>query len=100
MPTWVIMPFLMNTERFRLTGKMCESGQFPRKLRPAATTVQQLRESTVWAKKMVYASCKRVASDPEIAESVCQETLQRLGQGPFFDAEWISAMEGAGKGLE
>ena len=75
------------TEGFRLTGKMNESGQFPRKLRPAAITVQQLRESSVWAKRMVYTSCKRVASDPEIAESVYQETIQQVQdgwvQGPF-----------------
>ena len=75
------------TEGFRLTGRMCESGQFPRKLRPAAITVKQLRDSAVWAKRMIYASCKRVASDPEIAEAVYQETMQQLHdgwvQGPF-----------------
>ena len=75
------------TEGFRLTGRMCESGQFPRKLRPAAITVKPLRESAVWAKRMIYASCKRVASDPEIAEAVYQETMQQLHdgwvQGPF-----------------
>ena len=66
---------------------MCESGQFPKKLRPAAITVKQLKESAVWAKRMIYASCKRVASDPEIAEAVYQETMQQLQdgwvQGPF-----------------
>jgi hypothetical protein len=75
------------TEGFRLTGRICEAGQFPRKLRPAAITVKQLRDSAVWAKRMIYASCKRVASDPEIAEAVYQETLQQLHdgwvQGPF-----------------
>ena len=75
------------TEGFRLTGRMCESGQFPRKLRPAAITVKQLRDSAVWAKRMIYASCKPLASDPEIAEAVYQETMQQLHdgwvQGPF-----------------
>ena len=75
------------TEGFKLTGRMCESGQFPKKLRPAAITVKQLKESAVWAKRMIYASCKRVASDPEIAEAVYQETMQQLQdgwvQGPF-----------------
>jgi len=75
------------TEGFRLTGRMGESGQFPRKLRPAAITVKQLRESAVWAKRMIYTSCKRVASDPEIAEAVYQDTMQQLQdgwvQGPF-----------------
>ena len=75
------------TEGFKLTGRMCESGQFPKKLRPAAITVKQLKESAVWAKRMIYASCKRVASDHEIAEAVYQETMQQLQdgwvQGPF-----------------
>ena len=69
------------TEGFRLTGRMLESGQFPKKMRPAAITVQQLRDSSVWAKRMVFSSCKRVAADPEIAQAVHQETLQQLQDG-------------------
>ena len=69
------------TAGFRLTGPMQASGQFPRRIKPASITVQQLRESSVWAKKMIYSSCKRVSSDPEIALAVFQETQQQLSDG-------------------
>ncbi|CAL1135587.1 unnamed protein product [Cladocopium goreaui] len=69
------------TAGVRLTGPMQASGQFPRRIKPASITVQQLRESSVWAKKMIYSSCKRVSSDPEIALAVFQETQQQLSDG-------------------
>ena len=69
------------TAGFRLTGPMQASGQFPRRIKPATITVQQLRESSVWSKKMIYSSCKRVSSDPEIARAVFQETQQQLSDG-------------------
>ena len=89
------------TAGFRLTGPINASGQFPRKIKPAAITVEQLRESAVWARKMIFSSCKRVSSDPEIALAVFQETQQQLVdgwvKGPFsrqqlderFDGCWI-----------
>eukprot|EP00435_Cladocopium_sp_Y103_P048940 s2442_g14.t1 len=89
------------TSGFKLTGPMQPSGQFPRKLKPAAITVKQLRESSAWSKKMIYSSCRRVASDPEIANAVFQETQQQLSdgwvKGPYtmqqlddrFDGAWI-----------
>ena len=89
------------TSGFRLTGTMPESSQFPAKLKPAAISVQQLRESAVWAKKMIFASCKRVGKDLEIAKAVHEETLQQLDDGwvngPFsfeqldrkYDGCWI-----------
>eukprot|EP00435_Cladocopium_sp_Y103_P035766 s4108_g9.t1 len=86
---------------FTLIGAMPESKQFPAKLKPALISVQQLRESSVWAKRMIHASCRRVANDEEIARAVYQETLQQLDngwvKGPFtedqldqkFDGCWI-----------
>ena len=76
---------------FSLTGAMPESGTFPAKLRPAQISVQQLKESAVWARKMIHTSCRRVASDKEIAHAVYQETLQQLSdgwvKGPFTEAQ-------------
>ena len=69
------------TEGFRLTGEMPQSKQFPAKLKPAMISVQQLRESSVWAKKMIHSSCRRVGSDPEIAKAVFEETQQQLKDG-------------------
>ncbi|CAL1131808.1 unnamed protein product [Cladocopium goreaui] len=66
------------TEGFRLTGEMPQSKQFPAKLKPAMISVQQLRESSVWAKEMIHSSCRRVGSDPEIAKAVFEETQQQL----------------------
>ncbi|CAL1143121.1 unnamed protein product [Cladocopium goreaui] len=69
------------TEGFRLTGEMPQSKQFPAKLKPAMISVQQLRESSVWAKKMIHSSCRRIGSDPEIAKAVFEETQQQLKDG-------------------
>ena len=86
---------------FSLTGEMPESGRFPSKLKPAMISVQQLQESTVWAKKMILQSCRRVGSDIEIATAVFDETQQQLAdgwvKGPFkagqldekYDGCWI-----------
>jgi len=78
-------------EGFRLTGEMPESKQFPARLKPAMITVQQLKDSAVWAKKMIHASCRRVGSDPEVAKAVHEETLQQLQdgwvKGPFTSSE-------------
>ncbi|CAL1168692.1 unnamed protein product, partial [Cladocopium goreaui] len=79
------------TEGFRLTGEMPQSKQFPAKLKPALISVQQLRESSVWAKKMIHSSCRRVGADPEIAKAVFEETQQQLKdgwvRGPFSAAD-------------
>ena len=76
---------------FSLTGAMPESGTFPAKSRPAQISVQQLKESAVWSRKMIHTSCRRVASDKEIAHAVYQETLQQLSdgwvKGPFTEAQ-------------
>ena len=86
------------TAGFKLTGPMQTSGQFPRRIKPAAITVQQLRESSVWSKKMIYSSCKRVSADPEIALAVFQETQQQLGdgwvKGPFTMQQLDERFEG------
>jgi hypothetical protein len=55
---------------FSLTGEMPESRQFPIKFKPAVISVQQLRESAGWAKKMIVPSCRRVGMDAEIALAV------------------------------
>ena len=69
------------TEGFKLTGEMPQSKQVPAKLKPAMLSVQQLRDSAVWAKKMIHASCRRVGSDPEIAKAVFDKTQQQLQDG-------------------
>ena len=43
--------------------------------------MQQLRESSVWARKATHASCRRVGNDPEIAAAVYEETMQQLADG-------------------
>ena len=77
------------TQGFALTGDMPESGQFPAKLKPALISVQQLKDSAVWAKKMIQTSCKRVGSDAEVARAVYDETMQQLQdgwvKGPFSE---------------
>ena len=79
------------TQGFRPTGTMNDSGKFPRKLKPAGITIEQLRESSVWAKKMIRSSCRKVSADAEIAESVYQETQQQLQdgwvKGPFSEQQ-------------
>ena len=79
------------TQGFSLTGDMPESGQFPAKLKPAMISVQQLRDSAVWAKKMIQTSCKRVGSDAEVAQAVYDETVQQLAdgwvKGPFSEKD-------------
>ena len=86
---------------FSLTGSMPQSGSFPTKLKPAQISVQQLKESAVWARKMIHSSCRRISSDKEVAHAVYQETLQQLEdgwvKGPFtedqldtkYDSCWI-----------
>ena len=78
-------------EGFRLTGEMPESKQFPARLKPAMISVQQLKDSAVWAKKMIHASCRRVGADPEVAKAVHDETVQQLKdgwvKGPFTSSE-------------
>ena len=78
-------------EGFKLTGEMTQSRQFQTQLKPAMISVQQLRDSSVWPRKMIHASCRRVGADPEIARAVYEETQQQLQggwvKGPF------SAME-------
>ena len=79
------------TSGFALTGQMPESKQFPAKLKPAAISVEQLKESSVWAKKMIQSSCRRVANDQEIARAVYSETIQQLDdgwvKGPFTEQQ-------------
>ena len=76
---------------FPLTGHMPESKQFPAKLKPALISVQQLRESAVWAKKMIQSSCRRISSDKEVATAVYEETMQQLQdgwvRGPFTEEQ-------------
>ena len=88
-------------EGFRLTGDVRASGNYPEKLRPAMITVGQLRESSVWAKKMIFASCRKVGRDKEVAEAVYNDTMQQIEDGwvsgPFsasqldekFDHHWV-----------
>ena len=69
------------TSGFKLTGEMPESHQFPSRLKLAQISMQQLKESSVWAKKMIRASCKKVGADPEVARAVHDETVQQLADG-------------------
>ena len=83
---------------FSLTGDMPESGQFPAKLKPALISVQQLKDSAVWAKRMIQPSCQRVGLDPEVAQSVYDETMQQLAdgwvRGPFTQQELDTKYDG------
>ena len=76
---------------FSLTGSMPQSGSFPTKLKPAQISVQQLKESAVWSRKMIHTSCRRISSDKEVAQAVYRETLQQLEdgwvKGPFTEAQ-------------
>ena len=63
-------------EGFRLTGDVRASGNYPERLRSAMITAEQLRESSIWAKKIIFASCKKVGRDREVAEAVCNDTIQ------------------------
>ena len=76
---------------FRLTGEMPKSKQFPSQFKPAMISVQQLKESSVWARKMIHSSCRRVGSDPEVAQAVFDETQQQIQdgwvRGPFTATE-------------
>ena len=53
--------------------------------------MEQLRESSVWARKMIFSSTKKVAADPEIATAAYDETQQQLQdgwvKGPFSDEQ-------------
>lgn len=86
------------TQGFRLTGTMNDSGKFPRKLKPAGITLEQLRKSSEWAKKMIHSSCRKVAADAEVAEAVFQETQQQLQdgwvKGPFSAQQLDSKFSG------
>ena len=86
------------TEGFKLTGQMPESKQFPARLKPAMISVQQLKDSSVWAKKMIHASCRRVGADPEIARAVYEETLQQKAdgwvKGPYTSSELDQKFDG------
>ena len=83
------------TQGLRLTGTMNDSGKFPRKLKPAGITIDQLRKSSEWAKKMIHSSCRKVSADAEVAEAVYQETQQQLQdgwvKGPFFSGEQLDS---------
>ena len=85
-------------EGFKLTGQMPESKQFPARLKPAMISVQQLKDSSVWAKKMIHASCRRVGADPEIARAVYEETIQQRAdgwvKGPYTSSELDQKFDG------
>ena len=69
------------SQGFRLTGVMPQSNQFPIQWKPAMISIDQLKDSSVWARKMTHSSCRRVGSDPEIAAAVYEETQQQLKDG-------------------
>ena len=78
---------------FRLVGDLNPSGQFKQQLKPAAISVDQLRQTAVWAQKAVVSSCRKVLEDNEIAVSVWEETMQQASDekrwviGPFSSSE-------------
>ena len=78
-------------EGFRLTGEMPQSHSFPAQFKPAQISLQQLKDSSVWAKRMIQSSCRRVGADQEIAKAVYDETQQQLRdgwvKGPFTAAQ-------------
>eukprot|EP00435_Cladocopium_sp_Y103_P059062 s2761_g21.t1 len=86
---------------FRLVGDLLPSGQFPQQWKPAVLGVEQLRQTSVWARKAVVSSCRRVLEDMEIATSVWNETLEQADpekgwvNGPF-SAEEITQRHGQG----
>ena len=78
---------------FRLVGDLNPSGQFKQQLKPAAISVDQLRQTALWAQKAVVSSCRKVLEDNEIAVSVWEETMQQASDekrwviGPFSSSE-------------
>lgn len=83
---------------FRLVGDLHPSGQFAQHWKPAALSVEQLRQTAVWAQHAVIGECKKIASDPEIALAVWEETIQQSGvdkqwvKGPFTSSEITSRL--------
>ncbi|CAL1131315.1 unnamed protein product [Cladocopium goreaui] len=78
---------------FRLVGDLNPSGQFKQQLKPAAISVDQLRQTALWAQKAVVSSCRKVLEDNEIAVAVWEETMQQASDeqrwviGPFSSSE-------------
>ena len=74
---------------FRLVGDLEESGQSQPHFKPAVLSLEQLKQTAVWAQKAVTASCKKVLDDLDIAAAVRDETMDQASDeerwvvGPF-----------------
>ena len=91
------------TQGFRITGELRPSGLFPRILRPAALTQDDLRATAKWSKHVVADSCRRASKDSEVARSVWRETMEQRDKhwlrGPFsfeqmdekYNGTWIAS---------
>ena len=91
------------TQGFRITGELRPSGLFPRILRPAALSQDDLRATAKWSKHVVADSCRRASKDPEVARSVWRETMEQRDRhwlrGPFtfeemdkkYNGTWVAS---------
>ena len=70
---------------FRLVGDLAPSGQFQQQWKPATLGVEQLKQTATWAQKAVFASCKKVLLDEEIAGAVWKETMEQASD----DRRWV-----------
>ena len=78
---------------FRLIGDLSPSGQFQPQLKPAVLSIEQLKQTAVWAQKAVVSSCKKVLEDPEIALAVWEETLDQASEEKRWVVGPLSAEE-------
>lgn len=70
---------------FKLIGDLNCSGQFQPQWKPAELSTAQLKQTSLWAQQAVVGSCKRVLDDPEIAQSVWDETMSQASE----DRQWV-----------
>ena len=70
---------------FKLIGDLNCSGQFQPQWKPAGLSTAQLKQTSLWAQQSVVGSCKRVLDDPEVAQSVWDETISQASE----DRKWV-----------
>lgn len=84
---------------FRLVGDLQPSGQFSQQWKPAALSVEQLRQTSVWAQHAVIGECMKIGADEELARAVWADTIDQASSekqwvcGPFT-AEQVTARLG------
>ena len=72
-------------DRFRLVGDLAASGQFQPQFKPAVLSMDQLKQTAVWAQKAVVSSCKRILEDKKMAVAVWEETIDQTA----LDKQWV-----------